>query len=82
MKIDESQLPTLTEDDFIDMFTKAAADFYEKKEQEITPPVILQCLAEFASADANKIKSIFGFRRRRVRRRKFFSACKRARARL
>ena len=24
------------------------------------PPVILQCLAEFASADANKIKSIFG----------------------
>ena len=39
VKIDESQLPTLTEDDFIDMFTKAAADFYEKKEQEITPPV-------------------------------------------
>ena len=38
VKIDESQLPTLTEDDFIDMFTKAAADFYEKKEQEITPP--------------------------------------------
>ena len=26
VKIDESQLPTLTEDDFIDMFTKAAAD--------------------------------------------------------
>ena len=40
VKIDESQLPTLTEDDFIDMFTKAAADFYEKKEQEITPPVM------------------------------------------
>ena len=40
MKIDESQLSTLTEDDFIDMFTKAAADFYEKKEQEITPPVM------------------------------------------
>ena len=40
IKIDESQLPTLTEDDFIDMFTKAAADFYEKKEQEITPPVM------------------------------------------
>ena len=31
VKIDESQLSTLTEDDFIDMFTKAAADFYEKK---------------------------------------------------
>ena len=40
VKVDESQLPTLTEDDFIDMFTKAAADFYEKKEQEITPPVM------------------------------------------
>ena len=40
VKIDESQLPTLTKDDFIDMFTKAAADFYEKKEQEITPPVM------------------------------------------
>ena len=40
VKIDESQLPTLTEDDFIDMFTKAAADFYERKEQEITPPVM------------------------------------------
>ena len=40
VKIDESQLLTLTEDDFIEMFTKAAADFYEKKEQEITPPVM------------------------------------------
>ena len=40
VKVDESQLPTLTEDDFIEMFTKAAADFYEKKEQEITPPVM------------------------------------------
>ena len=40
VKIDESQLPTLTEDDFIEMFTKAAADFYEKKEQEITPSVM------------------------------------------
>ena len=40
VKIDESQLPTLTENDFIEMFTKAAADFYEKKEQEITPPVM------------------------------------------
>ncbi len=40
VKIDESQLSTLTEDDFIDMFTEAAADFYEKKEQEITPPVM------------------------------------------
>ena len=40
VKIDEAQLPSLTEDDFIEMFTKAAADFYEKKEQEITPPVM------------------------------------------
>ena len=40
VKIDESQLSSLTEDDFIDMFTKAAADFYEKKEAEITPPVM------------------------------------------
>ena len=40
VKIDENQLPTLTEDDFIEMFTKAAADFYEKKEQEITPPIM------------------------------------------
>ena len=40
VKIDENQLPTLTEDDIIEMFTKAAADFYEKKEQEITPPVM------------------------------------------
>ncbi len=40
VKIDENELPSLTEDDFIDMFTKAAADFYEKKEEEITPPIM------------------------------------------
>ena len=40
VKIDEAQLPSLTEDDFIEMFTRAAADFYAKKEQEITPPVM------------------------------------------
>ena len=40
VKIDEAQLPTMTAEDFIDLFTQAAADFYEKKEQEITPPIM------------------------------------------
>ncbi len=40
VKIDEAQLPSMTAEDFIDLFTQAAADFYEKKEQEITPPVM------------------------------------------
>ena len=40
VRIDEAQLPTMTAEDFIDLFTQAAADFYEKKEQEITPPVM------------------------------------------
>ena len=40
VRIDEAQLPSMTAEDFIDLFTQAAADFYEKKEQEITPPVM------------------------------------------
>ena len=40
VKIDEAQLPTMAAEDFIDLFTQAAADFYEKKEQEITPPIM------------------------------------------
>ena len=40
VKIDEAQLPSMTAEDFIDLFTQAAADFYEKKEQEITPPIM------------------------------------------
>ena len=40
VKIDEAQLPSMTAEDFIDLFTQAAADFYEKKEAEITPPVM------------------------------------------
>ena len=40
VRIDEAQLPTMTAEDFIDLFTQAAAGFYEKKEQEITPPIM------------------------------------------
>ena len=40
VRIDEAQLSTMTAEDFIDLFTQAAADFYEKKEQEITPPIM------------------------------------------
>ncbi len=40
VRIDEAQLPTMTAEDFIDLFTQAAADFYEKKEQKITPPIM------------------------------------------
>ena len=40
VKIDEAELSTLTEDDFIQRFTEAAAAFYEKKEAEITPPIM------------------------------------------
>ena len=40
VRIDEDQLPSMTAEDFIDLFTQAAADFYEKKEQEITPPIM------------------------------------------
>ena len=40
VKIDEDQLKTLTQQDFTDLFTAAAADYYAKKEAEITPPVM------------------------------------------
>ena len=40
VKIDEDQLKTMTQQDFTDLFTEAAADYYAKKEAEITPPVM------------------------------------------
>ena len=40
VKIEESELPSLTAEDLIDRFTEAAEAFYQKKEEEITPPVM------------------------------------------
>ena len=40
VKLDEQQLRTMTQQDFTDLFTEAAADYYAKKEAEITPPVM------------------------------------------
>ena len=40
VKLDEQQLRTMTKQDFTDLFTEAAADYYAKKEAEITPPVM------------------------------------------
>ena len=40
VKFDESELPTLTEDEITERITAAAADFYEKKEQDFTSPVM------------------------------------------
>ena len=40
VKFDEAELPTLTEDDVAERITAAAADFYEKKEQDFTSPVM------------------------------------------
>ena len=40
VKIEESELPSLIAEDFIDRFTEAAESFYQKKEEEITPPVM------------------------------------------
>ena len=40
VKVDEAQLKTMTQQDFTDLFTAAAADYYAKKEAEITPPVM------------------------------------------
>ena len=40
VKIEESELPSLTAEDFIDRFTEAAESFYQKKEEEVTPPVM------------------------------------------
>ena len=40
MKITEEELPSLTADELAQRFITAAADFYEKKEQEFTSPVM------------------------------------------
>ena len=40
VKLDEQQLRTMTQQDFTDLFTEAAAGYYAKKEAEITPPVM------------------------------------------
>ncbi|MBO4853764.1 MAG: preprotein translocase subunit SecA [Oscillospiraceae bacterium] len=40
VRIDVNQLDTMEAQDFIDLFTAAAAEFYEKKEAEITSPVM------------------------------------------
>ena len=40
VKVDEAQLKTMTQQDFTDLFIAAAADYYAKKEEEITPPVM------------------------------------------
>ena len=40
VKITEEELPSLTADDLSQRFITAAADFYEKKEQEFTSPVM------------------------------------------
>ena len=40
VKVDEAQLKAMTQQDFTDLFTAAAADYYAKKEAEITPPVM------------------------------------------
>ena len=40
VKIDEDQLKAMTQQDFTDLFTAASADYYAKKEAEITPPVM------------------------------------------
>ena len=40
VKIDEDQLKAMTQQDFTDLFTAAAADYYAKQEAEITPPVM------------------------------------------
>ena len=40
VKLDEQQFRTMTQQDFTDLFTEAAADYYAKKEAEITPPVM------------------------------------------
>ena len=40
VKITEEELPTLTADDLSQRFIAAATDFYEKKEQEFTAPIM------------------------------------------
>jgi len=40
IRVDEGQLAVMTAEDFIDRFSAAATDYYEKKEAEITSPVM------------------------------------------
>ena len=40
VRVNEEQLSQLTADDLIDQFSAAATDYYEKKEEEITSPVM------------------------------------------
>ena len=40
VRFEETQIPTLTADEVADAFAQAAADYYEKKEQELTSPVM------------------------------------------
>ena len=40
VRFEETQIPALTADEVADAFTQAAADYYEKKEQELTSPVM------------------------------------------
>ncbi len=40
VRFTEEELAQKTQEDFIDAFTKAAADYYEQKEQEFTSPVM------------------------------------------
>ncbi|MDO4810514.1 MAG: preprotein translocase subunit SecA [Eubacteriales bacterium] len=40
VRFDEAQLATMEAADFTDAFTAAAADYYEKKEEEITSPIM------------------------------------------
>ncbi len=40
VRVDEAQLAVMTAEDFIERFSAAATDYYEKKEAEITSPVM------------------------------------------
>ena len=40
VKITEEELPSLTAEELAERFIAAATDFYEKKEQEFTPPIM------------------------------------------
>ncbi len=40
VRVDEGKLAAMTSQDFIDRFSAAATDYYEKKEEEITSPIM------------------------------------------
>ena len=54
VKITEEELPSLTADELAQRFITAAADFYEKKEQEFTPPSCVRwsawCCCEWSTS--------------------------------